>query len=234
MRTEASGSSEQPCLKSRTEVWCLAVLAVLLIALAAPLALREAMLLPHGATVQGLTEGKPLPTEDVEGLKQTLRRLSVLPPSARGDLLAARVARRQFDTVAMTASLKAAATLAPGHGPIWTGLAYALPPGTEAARALRLSALTSLFEFDATPRRVDLGLRLWPYMNTEDRDAFGRLVLALWDWQPGRLAMIAARYDAYDQVAPYLQAARPDWTILPGSYAIHRLTPQVPYPYAQP
>lgn len=234
MPTDPSGSREPSRAIVRAEGWFLAGFAVLLIVLAAPLALRDVLLLPHAPVIQGLAEGTPLASDKVQDLSRTLRQLSVLPASDRLELLAARVARRQSDPAAMTHSLKAAARLAPGHSPVWMWLAQTLPVGPEAARALRLSALTGTFEFDATPRRVDLGLRLWPFMDAGDRDAFGRLVLALWDWEPGRLAMIAARYDAYDQVAPYIKAARSDWTILPGSYAIHRLNPQTPYPYDPP
>lgn len=213
----------------RPDAILLALIGALLLGLALPRALGEALLLPHQATLTGLAENISLPTQDVAELSDVLGLASSLAPSARMEKLAEQIARRQFRPQSAVQALERAARLAPGAAPTWTRLALNLPPGLQAAHALRLSALTNAFDYDATPRRVDLGLRLWPYMDDGDKLAFGRLVLALWQWENGRLAMVAARRQGYDQIAPYLAHSPKDWEIFTRSYAIHRMTPQTPY-----
>ncbi|MFN3076310.1 MAG: hypothetical protein ABT940_05425 [Alphaproteobacteria bacterium] len=226
--------TDQSFFHRRFDAMFLIVLGGLLLAGAMPVAVREMALLPHHATQEGLGIGAPLPTEAVSNLARTLSRVAWLGDSERFERLSALVARRRFDREGEIAALRRLARLAPGDSTNWMNLALELPPGVEAARALRLSALTNAFEFEATPRRVDLGLRLWPYLDAEDKRAFGRLVLALWQWETGRLAMVAARRQGYDQIAPYLAHSPEDWEHFTRGYAIHRLNPEEPYLHGPP
>lgn len=206
-----------------------ALLAAALLAFAVPRAIVEIALLPHHATIEGMEDQAPLSVDQVARLKQSLLQWGSVAPSPRVESLIARTALRRFETQDAHEALLRSARLGPGNSATWTRLAFILPPGTKSAHALRLSALTSAFEYDATPRRVDLGIRLWPFMDTDDKQAFGRLVHALWQWETGRLAMIAARREGYDQIAPYLVDSPQDWEHFTRSYAIHRLRPEEPY-----
>lgn len=213
----------------RPDALVLGLIGLALVALALPRAIREVALLPHRVVVDGLSANTPLDPRAVNELGSTVLAVHDLAPSSRLDMLAALIARRGFESDSALASLRSAARLAPGSSDIWTRLALGLPPGQEAAHALRLSALTSAFEYDSTPRRVDLGLRLWSHMDDGDKQAFGRLVWALWRWETGRLAMVAARRGGYEQIAPYFSNAPRDWDHFTRSYAIHRLSPEEPY-----
>ena len=218
----------------RPDAIILGFLGVLLLVLATPAAVREILLLCHWSTVEGIREGRPLTIDALKNLDGTMKGEHFFPASYRWENLAARLAARRFDRNAEVAALQRAIRLGPGDSMAWMRLAQNLPAGPDAAHALRLSALTNAFEFDATPRRVDLGLRLWSCMDTDDRQAFGRLVLALWRWERGRLAMVAARRNGYDQIAPYLASTPDQQAVFIRSYAIHRLHPEEPYVYGPP
>ncbi|BAE50255.1 hypothetical protein amb1451 [Paramagnetospirillum magneticum AMB-1] len=222
-------------LRRRPDAVLVGFLGLILMGLVGPAALRELALLPHHATMQALAEGGAMPVDRVAELGAAVAWAETFSTSDRLERLSARINKRRFDRPAEVEALRRAARLAPGDSVNWMRLALDLPPGPDAARALRLSALTNALEYDATPRRVDLGLRLWPYMDDGDKQAFGRLVLALWRWQTGRLAMVAARRGGYDQIAPYLKAvSQEDWEHFTRSYAIHRLNPEEPYLHGPP
>lgn len=218
----------------RPDAVALIVLGGLLVALALPVAVREMLLLRHWSTFDRIDRRLPLTIDALREADQALAEVRDFPPSERVNQWAARVARRRFDPVTEAAALQHALYWAPGDAMLWMRLAQVLPPGVPAAHALRLSALTNAFEFEATPTRVDLGLRLWPHMDQGDRDAFGRLVGALWRWETGRLAMVAAQRRGYDQIAAYFPAHSRDWDNFTASYQYYRLHPQQPYLYGPP
>lgn len=203
---------------------------VVAVAVALPLLAGQAFLADQWTRVEAVRAGQAIRLDDLLGLEHALGRLRLLPETARSERLAADVAARRFDRPAELAAWRRVLRHQPGVALGWMRLAQLSPAGPMAAHALRLSALTNAFEFDMTPRRVDLGLRLWPAMDDEDRQAFGRLVRALWRWEPGRLAMVAARYGAFDQIVPYLDGPEAV-AYFRRSYAVHRANPVTPYPY---
>lgn len=201
----------------------LALLGGLLMALALPRSLVGLSLLPHGDTIESIETRQALDSEQLNQLADSLAAGQDWAPSAARQSLAAAVALRRFDQAEAVAAFRRAVRLAPGASDSWMMLADLLPPGPEAAHALRLSALTNAFDYTRTPRRVDRGLRLWPFLDAQDKQAYGRLVHALWQWETGRLAMIAAQRNGYDQIAPYFADQPEEWDHFTRSYAIYHL-----------
>lgn len=86
----------------------------------------------------------------------------------------------------------------------WHRYAHATYAGglyLEAARAWRMSVVTGPFDPDLMFTRVQSGLALWPYMDQDARDAFGRQLLVHWKWGPDGLAEILARFGGGAQAA---------------------------------
>lgn len=83
---------------------------------------------------------------------------------------------------------------------------YAAGLYLEAARAWKLSVLTGAFDPDLMFARVESGLALWPYMDLEGREAFGRQLLVHWTWGPDGLAEVLHRFGGGEKAAQVMAA----------------------------
>lgn len=96
-------------------------------------------------------------------------------------------------------SLTAGLALAPGDSRSWLRLAYVEHRRNrllEAARAWRLSVVTGVFDPELMFQREESGLALWPYMDLDARDAFGRQIAVHWAWGPSGLSELIHRFGA--------------------------------------
>ncbi|HYH39319.1 MAG TPA: hypothetical protein VD860_13930 [Azospirillum sp.] len=118
----------------------------------------------------------------------------------------------QEHLAAAAASLRASVALAPAAPYVWSRLTYAEYARNhlrEAAAAWRMSSLTGRFDPELMERRMQSGFALWPYMELDAREEFGRALDTHWRWDAARLARSVERL-GMAAVAQRALAGHPD------------------------
>lgn len=108
-------------------------------------------------------------------------------------------------------ALESALAKAPARTRDWGYLAQlgeaGIVPLPEAAAAFRMAVISEGFSPNLTPWLFELGIRLWPVFNAQERDAFRIITQRQWAWMDGRTAEIAVKYHAGALVADMLSGS---------------------------
>lgn len=142
-----------------------------------------------------------------DGLADTLGETAATTGAARAAAVAARLrlerlpagAEREEILIAAIADMRRALSGAPLDAETWERLAfaeYARHRFLEAARAWRMSVVAQPFDPATTPRRLESGFALWPFMDADARDVMDRQVQVFYGWGPTTLAEMTARFGA--------------------------------------
>ncbi len=98
---------------------------------------------------------------------------------------------------AAAADLRHALIGAPLNAETWERLAFVehvRHRPLEAARAWRMAVISSPFDPLATPRRMQSGFALWPFMDADARAAMDMQIQVFYAWGPGATTEMAARF----------------------------------------
>ncbi|WP_448188437.1 hypothetical protein [Azospirillum sp. sgz301742] len=194
------------------------LLGIALLVLAGPRLSAEVALLLAERPLREAEAGRPVAPPDLRHTAEVMEFAATHGTAARTYdsagrawlALAGTLDRGVFDRAAR--SLMAGLALAPGDSRSWLLLAHVEHRRNrllEAARAWRLSVVTGLFDPELMFQREQSGLALWPYMDLDARDAFGRQLAVHWAWGPSGLSELIHRFNAI-AIAQHALAGHPE------------------------